>query len=157
MKKTMLAILLCGVMVLGITGCGSSNTFDVGNVSDVEISNNNDVTFSIKDDTLKNTGATFILKNDSDMDVQYGDSYEIEIEKLYTSTNRNNKNMIIKVTDERLLEKTGGIIQGMSGSPIIQNGKFVGAVTHVMVNNPEKGYGIFADTMLKQMKSVEEN
>ena len=62
MKKTMLAILLCGVMVLGITGCGSSNTFDVGNVSDVEISNNNDVTFSIKDDTLKNTGATFILK-----------------------------------------------------------------------------------------------
>lgn len=81
MKKTMLAILLCGVMVLGITGCGSSNTFDVGNVSDVEISNNNDVTFSIKDDTLKNTGATFILKNDSDMDVQYGDSYEIEIEK----------------------------------------------------------------------------
>ena len=74
-----------------------------------------------------------------------------------TSTNRNNKNMIIKVTDKRLLEKTGGIIQGMSGSPILQDGKFVGAVTHVMVNNPEKGYGIFADTMLKQMKEVEKN
>ena len=85
------------------------------------------------------------------------DRYEIEIEKVYTSTNRSNKNMIIKVTDQRLLEKTGGIIQGMSGSPIIQDGKFVGAVTHVMVNNPEKGYGIFADTMLKQMKEVEEN
>ena len=85
------------------------------------------------------------------------EEYEIEIEKLYTSTNRNNKNMIIKVTDERLLEKTGGIIQGMSGSPILQDGKFVGAVTHVMVNNPEKGYGIFADTMLKQMKEVEKN
>ena len=83
------------------------------------------------------------------------EEYEIEIERLYTSTNRNNKNMIIKVTDERLLEKTGGIIQGMSGSPILQDGKFVGAVTHVMVNNPEKGYGIFADTMLKQMKEVE--
>lgn len=85
------------------------------------------------------------------------EEYEIEIEKLYTSTNRNNKNMIIKVTDERLLEKTGGIIQGMSGSPILQDGKFVGAVTHVMVNNPEKGYGIFADAMLKQMKEVEKN
>ena len=85
------------------------------------------------------------------------EEYEIEIEKVYTSTNRSNKNMIIKVTDPRLLEKTGGIIQGMSGSPIIQDGKFVGAVTHVMVNNPEKGYGIFADTMLKQMKEVEEN
>ena len=83
--------------------------------------------------------------------------YEIEIEKVYTSSNRANKNMIIKVTDERLLQKTGGIIQGMSGSPIIQDGKFVGAVTHVMVNNPEKGYGIFADTMLKQMKEVEGN
>lgn len=85
------------------------------------------------------------------------EEYEIEIEKIYTSTNRNNKNMIIKVTDERLLEKTGGIIQGMSGSPILQDGKFVGAVTHVMVNNPEKGYGILADTMLKQMKEVEKN
>ena len=85
------------------------------------------------------------------------EEYEIEIEKLYTSTNRNNKNMIIKVTDERLLEKTGGIIQGMSGSPILQDGKFVGAVTHVMVNNQEKGYGIFADTMLKQMIEIEKN
>lgn len=85
------------------------------------------------------------------------EEYEIEIERVYTATNRSNKNMIIKVTDERLLEKTGGIIQGMSGSPIIQDGKFVGAVTHVMVNNPEKGYGIFADTMLKQMKEVEDN
>lgn len=85
------------------------------------------------------------------------EEYEIEIEKVYTASNRANKNMIIKVTDKRLLEKTGGIIQGMSGSPILQDGKFVGAVTHVMVNNPEKGYGIFADTMLKQMKGVEGN
>ncbi len=85
------------------------------------------------------------------------EEYEIEIEKVYTASNRANKNMIIKVTDKRLLEKTGGIIQGMSGSPILQDGKFVGAVTHVMLNNPEKGYGIFADTMLKQMKEVEGN
>lgn len=83
--------------------------------------------------------------------------YEIEIEKIYVNNNYDNKSMLIKITDQELLEKTGGIIQGMSGSPIIQDGKFVGAVTHVMVNNPEKGYGIFADTMLKQMKEVEEN
>ncbi len=60
--------------------------------------------------------------------------------------------MLIKVTDEELLEKTGGIIQGMSGSPIIQNGKFVGAVTHVLVKDPKEGYGVFGDIMLKQSK-----
>jgi len=53
------------------------------------------------------------------------------------------------VTDPELLELTGGIVQGMSGSPIIQNGKFIGAVTHVFVNDPAKGYGIFAETMLE--------
>ena len=62
--------------------------------------------------------------------------------------------MLIKITDEELLEKTGGIIQGMSGAPIVQNGKFVGAVTHVLVNDPTVGYGVFADIMLKQMREV---
>lgn len=57
--------------------------------------------------------------------------------------------MIIKITDEKLIEKTGGIVQGMSGSPIIQDGKLVGAITHVIVNNPLKGYGVFANTMLE--------
>ena len=56
--------------------------------------------------------------------------------------------MKIKITDERLLEKTGGIIQGMSGSPIIQDGKLVGAVTHVLVNDPTAGYGIYIQNML---------
>ena len=59
--------------------------------------------------------------------------------------------MIVKVTDKELLEKTGGIIQGMSGSPIIQNGKLIGALTHVFVTDPTKGYGVFADTMLEQL------
>ena len=77
--------------------------------------------------------------------------YDIEIQKIYTANNKDNKSMLIKITDERLLERTGGIIQGMSGSPIIQNGKFVGAVTHVLVNDPTTGYGVFADMMLKQM------
>lgn len=77
--------------------------------------------------------------------------YDIEIQRIYTANNKDNKSMLIKITDERLLEKTGGIIQGMSGSPIIQNGKFLGAVTHVLVNDPTTGYGVFADMMLKQM------
>lgn len=80
-------------------------------------------------------------------------TYEIQIQKIYTANNTDNKSMLIKVTDKELLEKTGGIIQGMSGSPIIQNGKFVGAVTHVLVNDPTTGYAVFADMMLKQMKT----
>lgn len=80
--------------------------------------------------------------------------YDIEIQRIYTSNNQNNKSMLIKVTDKELLEKTGGIIQGMSGSPIIQNNKFVGAVTHVLVNDPTTGYGVFADIMLKQMSQT---
>lgn len=88
------------------------------------------------------------------LDNQGPQEYEIEIEKIYTENNYDNKSMKIKVTDERLIEKTGGIIQGMSGSPIIQDGKFVGAVTHVLVNNPLSGYAVFGDIMLKQLKEV---
>lgn len=82
------------------------------------------------------------------------ENYKIQIQKVYTSNNYDNKSMLIKITDERLLEKTGGIVQGMSGSPIMQNGKFVGAVTHVLVNDPTVGYGVFADMMIKQMKTT---
>ena len=73
--------------------------------------------------------------------------YEIVIEKIDLHDSSDGKNMIIRVTDDALLDKTGGIVQGMSGSPIIQNGRLIGAVTHVFVNNPTKGYAIFADTM----------
>ncbi len=76
--------------------------------------------------------------------------YEIEIVKTYFQTGRDTKSMFIRVTDKELLERTGGIIQGMSGSPIIQNGKLVGAVTHVFVSDPTKGYGIFADLMINE-------
>ena len=61
------------------------------------------------------------------------------------------KELVLKVTDERLLGKTGGIVQGMSGSPIIQNGKIIGAVTYVFVNDPTKGYGILIEDMLEEM------
>ena len=60
--------------------------------------------------------------------------------------------MLIRVTDEELLNKTGGIIRGLSGAPLIQDGKFVGAVTNVLVSNPEIGYAIFADLMIKEMQ-----
>ena len=82
------------------------------------------------------------------------EEYSIEILRKYENNNYDNKSMLIKVTDERLIEKTGGIVQGMSGSPIIQNGKFIGAVTHVIVNNPKEGYAVFGDMLIKQMKSV---
>ena len=73
--------------------------------------------------------------------------YEIEIEKI-NKDDKEFKNLVIKVTDERLIDKTGGIVQGMSGSPILQNGRIVGAVTHVFVNDPTRGYGIFIENML---------
>lgn len=73
--------------------------------------------------------------------------YKVLIEKIYDRSGKT-KNFLVRVTDEKLLSLTGGIVQGMSGSPIIQNGKLIGAVTHVLVNNPERGYGIFIENML---------
>lgn len=81
--------------------------------------------------------------------------YAIEIEQIFVNNNENNKSMQLKITDPNLLETTGGIIQGMSGSPIIQNGKVIGALTHVLVSNPTKGYGVFADLMIKQSIEIE--
>lgn len=75
--------------------------------------------------------------------------FEIEIVKLLQQDKASPKSMVIKVTDEELLQKTGGIVQGMSGSPIIQNDKIVGAVTHVLINKPELGYGIYIEWMLQ--------
>lgn len=75
--------------------------------------------------------------------------YDIEIEKLLQQDKPGPKSMLIKVTDSELLQKTGGIVQGMSGSPIIQNDKLVGAVTHVLINKPDTGYGIYIEWMLK--------
>ena len=73
---------------------------------------------------------------------------EVEIREVRLNGKDVNKGMVIEVTDPKLLELTGGIVQGMSGSPIIQNRKIVGAVTHVLVNDPTRGYGIFIENML---------
>ncbi|MBE7100588.1 MAG: SpoIVB peptidase [Clostridiales bacterium] len=75
--------------------------------------------------------------------------YDIEIVKVDKS-NKENKNYVIKIKDEALIDETGGIVQGMSGSPILQNGKMIGAVTHVFLNDPTRGYGIDVETMLRE-------
>ncbi len=80
-------------------------------------------------------------------------AYSIEIERINLLDLEGSKSMVIKITDPELLEKTGGIVRGMSGSPIIQDGKFAGAVTHVLVNDPTRGYAVFAENMLSEALS----
>lgn len=75
--------------------------------------------------------------------------YQVEIEKIALSTDNPNRNMVVHITDPTLLAATGGIVQGMSGTPILQNGRLVGAVTHVLVNDPTRGYAIFAENMVE--------
>ena len=87
----------------------------------------------------------------ADVDGEGIKEYSIKIKQLSPCSSAG-KDMIIEITDKELIKKTGGIIQGMSGSPIIQNGKLVGAVTHVFVNDPTKGYGIFIENMLTEAK-----
>lgn len=84
------------------------------------------------------------------------EEYEIEITHLYPASQGDTRNMMIRVTDQRLLETTGGIVQGMSGSPILQDGRLVGAVTHVLINDPSRGYGILAEHMLDQAACAEQ-
>ena len=80
--------------------------------------------------------------------------YDVVIEKVLRSGSHAGQNMVIRVTDERLLQKTGGILQGMSGSPLIQNGMLIGAVTHVFVDEPDCGYAIFAETVRNAEKEL---
>ena len=114
--------------VFGITQTGwTGEPLPVGEPSDVQ------------------TGAATIrctVQGDSVQD------YSVEILKVYPRSGASGRNMLLKITDPVLLETTGGIVQGMSGSPIIQSGKIVGAVTHVLVNDPTTGYGIFIENML---------
>lgn len=81
-------------------------------------------------------------------------AYKVRIERVNMTSSDPNRNLLLRVTDPELLAATGGIVRGMSGSPIVQNGLLVGAVTHVLVNNPTRGYGIFAQTMLQKADSV---
>ena len=91
------------------------------------------------------TGAATIRSTVTDGEPQ---DYSVEILKIYPKSRSDGRNLLLKVTDPELLETTGGIVQGMSGSPLIQDGKLIGAVTHVLVNDPTTGYGIFIENML---------
>lgn len=90
-------------------------------------------------------GDAVILFEDKNKNIT---SYDIKIESIVYDKG-NYRDMVIKVVDDKLLEYTGGIVQGMSGAPIIQNNKIIGAITHVFRDNPKKGYGIFIDEMIK--------
>ncbi len=98
------------------------------------------------------TGEAYIL---STLNGTVPKEYSVQIESIMLSDNAMTKNMIIRVTDKELLEVSGGIVQGMSGSPIIQNGKLIGAVTHVFIGDPTKGYAIFAENMLEVSKNAD--
>lgn len=97
------------------------------------------------------TGAATILCNVRGTEIE---EFAVEISQIYPDLTSQSKNMMLEVTDPILLDATGGIVQGMSGSPILQNGKIIGAVTHVFVNDPTKGYGIFIENMLETADSI---
>lgn len=115
---------------------------------------NNDDSYNMRSATPMKIGFRNEIKTGSakiitTIDESGPQEFDIEIEKLLTQDTAGSKSMVIKITDPVLLEKTGGIVQGMSGSPIIQNGKLIGAVTHVLINKPDTGYGIYIEWMLQ--------
>ena len=117
------------------TGIYGQYTEDLSNLETIKVAKKEEVT----------TGKAIIKTVIKDNLVE---EFTINIIKL--DHNHKTKNILFEITDENLLEKTGGIIQGMSGSPIIQNNKLIGAVNYVVVNDPSKGYGIFIETMLEE-------
>ena len=119
----------------GVYGMFSKKMLDRYALEEVEVANQNEV----------KSGKAKIR---STIEGDTPKEYDLEIVKTYFQKTKENKSMFIRVTDKELLAKTGGIVQGMSGSPIIQNGKLVGAVTHVFVSDPTKGYGVYADWMI---------
>lgn len=128
---------------------GNTNKGIYGNIlSNTNISNKKSVKISSKSQIREGAASIYCTLDDNEVK-----AYSIMIEKvLLTSTG--NKNMIIKVTDEKLKEKTGGIVQGMSGSPIMQDGKLIGAVTHVFLNDPLRGYGVFIENMIEDLSEI---
>jgi len=91
----------------------------------------------------------------STVDEQGPQEYEVEILRCFDQDKPSQKGMILRVTDEQLLKKTGGIVQGMSGSPILQDGKIIGALTHVYLSDPTQGYGMYIEWMLEQSDALQ--
>ena len=122
----------------------------VDNLSALNIDSSKELEVAMRNE-IKEGDATILCSFDN----KTSKEYKIQIEKIYLDNNFDNKSMKIRIKDDELIEKTGGIVQGMSGAAIIQNGKFVGAVTNVLVNDPLEGYAVFGDIMIKQMKSTD--
>lgn len=141
---------LCGTFSSGCTGVLLSNN-DMGVYGILEKTDSTKKAVAVAVKSEVKTGKAQIISSVDENGPQY---YDIEITKIYHTKN-DTKNMVIKVTDSALIEKTGGIVQGMSGSPIIQDGMLVGAVTHVFLNDPTQGYAIFAENMLSVADSFE--
>lgn len=116
-----------------------------GQITNTDFTNQEAIPIGLKDEV--EIGPATILCNISGTEVK---EYEISIESINKYNTKSSKSMVIRITDEELLNTTNGIVQGMSGSPIIQNGKIIGAVTHVFLQEPDKGYGIFIENMLSQ-------
>lgn len=120
-----------------------------GNVyASTNITQNGEIPIALKSEIK--TGDAEIYAN---VDGNKIEKFKVQIQKIIRYA-PDDKNMIIKITDQRLLDITGGIVQGMSGSPLVQNGKLVGAVTHVFVNDPTRGYGIFIENMLAESEKI---
>ncbi|MDR7856154.1 SpoIVB peptidase [Tissierella sp.] len=117
------------------------------NMDDINYLNIKPIPIGFKEEIKE--GKAYILTTIEDNKVE---KFEIEIIKVQQQLKADQKSMVISVTDKRLLDKTGGIVQGMSGSPIIQDNKLIGAITHVFVNDPTKGYGIYIEWMLNQKR-----
>ncbi len=115
------------------------------NEKNINVKNSQSIPIGFKNEVK--LGKAYILTSLNNNEIE---KYEIEIIKLQAQETEEQKSMIVKITDKDLLEKTGGIVQGMSGSPIIQNNKIIGAVTHVFINDPTKGYGLYIEWMLAQ-------
>ena len=127
--------------------CGIYGEYD----KECDLLNNRKEVFVASKNEIETGPATIYCSIDGD---GMPKEYNINVVKKSDLIGIKSKGMIIEVTDEELLKKTGGIIQGMSGSPILQNGKFIGAVTHVYVNDPTRGYAIFAESMLEQLNEL---
>ncbi len=140
---------LCGTFLNNVTGILYSNCSEgvYGKLSSIQ---RDQKAVGIAMDYEVKEGKAQIISTVDNNGAKY---YDIEITKI-SNSDTGIKNMVIKITDEELIEKTGGIVQGMSGSPIIQNGMLVGAVTHVFLNDPTQGYAIFAQTMLEKLNET---
>ena len=135
---------LCGVFSTGKIGSIMING-DTGVYGTIESNFGNSAFVPVATASEVRTGKAQIISTISGDEKEY---YDIEITKIFRSDSASVRNMAVKITDPRLIEQTGGIVQGMSGSPIIQNGMLVGAITHVFINDALQGYAIFAENMI---------